>query len=661
MKRPSLMDQMIAQKEENSETESDEEAIVPQKFRMTVTEGKWIKEATHLFELSSGRKLSSVTFHKKTQMLVVGFASGAFGLFEMPSFTGIHTLSISQKQINSVVCNPSGDWLAFGSKTLGQLLVWEWQSESYVLKQQGHFFDVNCVAFSPDGRAIATGGDDGKMKLWNAENGFCYYTSKDHEASVNDISFCKNGQVVISSSSDGTVRAFDLVRYRNFRTMTAPTPCQFTCLSVDPSGEVVCAGCMDPPQICVWSLQTGRLVSVLSGHKGPITSIDFSTATQRLVSSSWDKTIRVWNVFETTVPEETFEVAADVLDVRFRPDGKEIAAAALNGQISLWDLDLGVCRGIIEGQRDIAGGRGIYDARTAKNSAANKHFSSLCYSADGAKIIAGGRSKFVCLYDVEERVLLKKYQLSHNTKIDGVLEKLNSKRLTEMGHEDGLPMDSDDEDEEEKNRMKLPGVRSGDKSSRTARLEVRSKQIRFSPDGRSFGVASTLGLLVFARDPAMVFDPLDISTDITKASMLKCIDRKQYVNALAMSLHLNEEELIHQALQAVPLNHVTLVAGQIPTNRLARFLEVLAHRITKSKHIEYHLSWLLAILTLHGDMLKQKSMTFLSSLRLLHKAILINEKELTKICNSNKHTLDFLATLASSASDVTLNKSSEDK
>lgn len=46
---------------------------------------------------------------------------------------------------------------------LGQLLVWEWQSESYVLKQQGHFNSMVSLAYSPDGQYIVTGGEDGKV------------------------------------------------------------------------------------------------------------------------------------------------------------------------------------------------------------------------------------------------------------------------------------------------------------------------------------------------------------------------------------------------------------------------------------------------------------------------------------------------------------------
>ena len=88
----------------------------------------------------------------------------------------------------------------------------------------------------------SSGGDDAKVKLWDTTSGFCFVTFSAHTAAITGAVFAQSGLAVVTSSLDGTVRAFDTTRYRNFRTFTAPNPAQFSCLAIDKSGELVCAG-----------------------------------------------------------------------------------------------------------------------------------------------------------------------------------------------------------------------------------------------------------------------------------------------------------------------------------------------------------------------------------------------------------------------------------
>lgn len=74
-------------------------------------------------------------------------------------------------------------------------------------------------------------------------------TFTEHTNSITAVLFLPANHVVVSASLDGTVRAFDMVRYRNFRTFTTPTPTQFVSLAADPSGEVLCAGTLDGFQV----------------------------------------------------------------------------------------------------------------------------------------------------------------------------------------------------------------------------------------------------------------------------------------------------------------------------------------------------------------------------------------------------------------------------
>ncbi|CAM9569764.1 unnamed protein product, partial [Ectocarpus sp. 6 AP-2014] len=396
--------------QESQEEEEEEQHRRPDFGELrTPAFGKWRLVSKHFLRPGGSCNITSASFHAKRSLLVLGFSSGVFGLYEMPDCTAIHTLSVGQAGIGTCDVSTTGDWLAFGCARLGQLLVWEWQSETYVLKQQGHGYGLNCAAFGATGSVCATGGDDSKVKLWSTTSGFCFVTFTEHEAPVTAVRFTPNASAVVSASLDGTVRAHDLVRYKNFRTLVTPQPAQLTSLALDGSGEVVVAGAMDPFEVYVWSLQTGRLLDVLAGHEAPLSELCFSPSQGVLASASWDGTVKLWDVFKSECIE-TLEMPADVLAVTFRPDGRQLCCACLNGTLQLWGTDGGDLQGIIEGRRDIAGGRRAHDIVTAANSNHGKYFTSVDYTADGTCVVAAGQSKFVCIYECSQQILVKKFQ-----------------------------------------------------------------------------------------------------------------------------------------------------------------------------------------------------------------------------------------------------------
>lgn len=260
----------------DDENDSSEENRVSKRFKSSgdnaIVESRnsninatWKMENRHYFH-QDGAKVTSAAYSKSGQILAVGFSSGLFALYELPAMTNVHTLSVGANQlIKGCTLNNSGDWIALGCPKSQQLFVWEWQSETYVLKQRGHAYGMSCMAYSPDGVVICTGGEDSKLKLWNSTSGFCYVTlDKSHTSAVTAVAFANNS-VVLSASLDGTVRAHDLHRYRNFKTFTSPLPVQFLSLAIDPSGEIVCAGTADPFHIYTWGMQTATILDVLSG------------------------------------------------------------------------------------------------------------------------------------------------------------------------------------------------------------------------------------------------------------------------------------------------------------------------------------------------------------------------------------------------------------
>lgn len=144
-----------------------------------------------------------------------------------------------------------------------------------IIKQQGHSLTMTTIAYSKDGQYIASGSFDGKVKVWNTNSGFCFVTFSEHTGPISAVCFSPK-QAIFSSSLDGTVRAFDLNRYRNFRTFTSPTPNQFTALALDPAGEVVCAAAKKKAEIFIWDVQTGKILEILTAGESIISDLCFN-------------------------------------------------------------------------------------------------------------------------------------------------------------------------------------------------------------------------------------------------------------------------------------------------------------------------------------------------------------------------------------------------
>lgn len=590
--------------------------------------------------------ISCADYHTELSLLVVGFNNGVFSIYQVngEEMTKVHSLNISSEAITSVSINRSGDWIAFGCAKLGQVLVWEWKAETYVLKQQGHLWggDAGSVAYTPNGQMLISGGYDGKVKLWNPITGYCFATFADHKAGVTDVCVTERGNVVLSASLDGTVKAMDLVRYRNFRTLAAAKEIsvQFQCVTCDPSGDIVCAGGMDPFVIYCWSLRTGKVLDVMSGHEGPVVAIKFAAGpNQKLVSGSWDKTVRVWDLYTTKSPVEVLEHSSEVVALDVTLDGKTCVVSTMDGQLSFWNLDEAKLEGVIEGRRDVIGGRRENDARSFKNSEHNVCFTTVSFSPDGTTVIAAGNGKYVCIYSVDQKILLRKFQITENRSLDGVLDYLNSKQMTPWGSKSAI---DDNDDDVHTPDNSLPGVRTGDFSSRKTVPAITCHSVKFCPTGQAWCVSSTSGMMLYALDGETYFDPVDLDMDLTPQAIREAFNMNEFAKALLMSLRLNEERYVSEVIQHIPIDELDLVLKAVPSQYIERLLLVLSKLVEDSIHLEFYLHWSERLFKIHGKYIKTNSNAFTTPLRSLQKSIGAHYKFLSQVCSGNQYQLDYL-------------------
>jgi periodic tryptophan protein 2 len=593
-------------------------------------------------------KLKCATYHPATNLLTVCFDNGLFSLYEIPSFSNIHSLSMASSPISTVTINKTGEWLAMGSSKTGQLLVWEHASESNILKQSSHLDALTALSYSPDSTRIITGADDGLIKIWDIASGFHIATFTEHASAVTASAHSRRGNILFTSSLDGSVRAWDMLRYRNFRTFTAPTRLSFSCLAIDPSAEVVCAASHDSFDIHLWSVQTGALLDQLSGHEGPISTLAFTPDGRYLVSGSWDHTIRVWSVFDSSQTSEVLQLTSDLLCVAIRPDSAQIAASTLDGSLTFWSLNTSIQESGLDGRRDVSGGRTLTSRRTAASTPGTKSFNTITYAADGTCLLAAGNSKYICLYSVTTLTLIKKYTVSINLSLDGTQEFLNSAAIMSNGlPRDMIDTEGEASDLDDRIDRSLPGVKRGkDATARTLRTEVRVTGIEFAPTGRSFCAASTEGLLIYSLDNTGMedFDPFDLDIDVTPQNIRAILEQPEpeHLKALVMAFRLNDRPLLRKVYESVPYEAIPLLIRELPKVYLGRLLILLGHQMENSPHLEFALRWVGEVLSVHGRYIKERQGEFASELRAVLRGVDGVGRTIRTLSERNAFEIEFL-------------------
>lgn len=363
-----------------------------------------------------------------------------------------------------------------------------------------------------------------------------------------------------------------------------------------------------------------------------------------MFSCSWDSSLRIWNLFEgAKCTREVVKLGTDALDLAIREDGNQLAVATLNGTISFFNAHSGEQLGIgIEGKDDLGTARYKADITNQKY----KYFSTLCYTIDGEYLIAAGKSKYVCVYNAKEKLLVKKFEIANNLSLDGFAEFVSKRKVQEFGF--NLSVIKHREDNGGLAPVSLPGVMKSDFADRELAPIIAVHQIRFSPTMRAFAFVSTEGVILYSLDKANIFDPFELDTSITPSSLKKNLQEDNFSEALMQSLKLNDKSLMQEVVECTPSNQISLITSSLPINYVEKLLIHLANSLDTTAHIEFYMKWITCLLTQHSTVLKCNisADSLSSTLRHLYQAISRHQQDLTKICEHNKYTLRFVSILS---------------
>jgi WD40 repeat protein len=307
--------------------------------------------------------------------------------------------------------------------------------QAALVVQTGHANAINAVAFSPDGKILASGSHDTSIKLWDVKTGIQFRSLRGHTLTVTSVVFDQFGRTLISASLDGTIRIWDISTGESVRIFSQSAAINAIALTRD--GRTLASAAWDHT-ITLWDFATGRQIRILRGHSRAVNSVAFNHDGTLLASGSDDNLVRLWKLpsgkqIQTISFKESPEVSKRFLDittgmptstprgappgqpeivtewvnsVTFSPDGTKLATVSarvrsfdLNGMeiaAKLWDVRTAK---EIRGVETFAGG-GQVSKFIFESPDRNALIGSVAFSADGATLIGRGTDYQVKLWDI---------------------------------------------------------------------------------------------------------------------------------------------------------------------------------------------------------------------------------------------------------------------
>ena len=141
----------------------------------------------------------------------------------------------------------------------------------------------------------------------------------------------------------------------------------------------------------------------------------------------------------------------------------------------------------------------------------------------------------------------------------------------------------------------------------------------------------------------MIFDPINITEDVTPKSIIAAVKQEKFGQALLMSLHLGETKILSEVYRSVPFEEIELVAKSIPSVYINKIMTLVAEELENTGSVELNLKWVLALLSSHSDRLQKHAPQYIASFRALQKAIAKQQKTLGLMCRENLNTLMVLS------------------
>ncbi|MDR3646332.1 MAG: WD40 repeat domain-containing protein [Candidatus Babeliales bacterium] len=362
--------------------------------KQTLLRLQYLIKALQKIESLKAEKNPEIKFSIKALNLVIAF-NKTIKLIQEHKFQGaidilnqLPTTSkyeIIQKQINLIKNNIiqmnglGAKWLSeqFQTKLVPDItnIINQYALPYRELLLEGHKYAVSSVAFSPDGKYLASGSADEALRIWNLENG-------SYENLIESATYSHDEKNLAEKTDSDSDSDYDYNYYGyDYEIIVV------YCVAYSPDGKFIAAGTDDDDQIIIYNLETKK-IKKLKGHTNMVNSIAFSHDGKYLASGSSDKKIRIWDVENGNI-KKTVALKNSVNSIAYSSDDKYLALGSEDKTIRILHLET---------------------RKINKLEGHTKFVCSVAYSPDGKYLASGSGDKTIRIWDMKTKTELKKLE-----------------------------------------------------------------------------------------------------------------------------------------------------------------------------------------------------------------------------------------------------------